>query len=96
MLLVILTRPAARKSKKNFHAHRAAGGARGAGNGPARNFRAFFRRGQSGAPSTDQAYTFTPTPAAVPEPSPVAPFAFAALGLLGLTLRARKSSKNIA
>ena len=33
------------------------------------------------------------TPAAVPEPSTVAPFAVAGLGLLGLTLRARRQSK---
>ena len=30
------------------------------------------------------------TPAAVPEPSTVAPFALAGLGLLGLSLRARR------
>ena len=35
----------------------------------------------------------TTAPAAVPEPSTIAPFACAGLGLLGLTLRARRKSK---
>ena len=38
--------------------------------------------------------TFAPASvAAVPEPSPIAPFAIAGLGLLGLTLRARRQKK---
>ena len=39
--------------------------------------------------------TFAPaSPAAVPEPSTLAPFVLAGLGLLGLTLRARRKNKS--
>ena len=57
---------------------------------------AFFDPGANDQGTFRAVFSFTPapgTPAAVPEPSTIAPFALGALGLLGLTLRARRRSK---